>query len=100
MRTLFGSPKKVIFCKECVMSNQKPDTTLEYQHEFSRKGSTYLKIGNDGICQACKYCKSKYKTVHWKKREEGNTNNTFMRNFLYINTGFRIFFSNKDNLVK
>ena len=70
MRTLFGSPKKVIFCKECVMSNQKPDTTLEYQHEFSRKGSTYLKIGNDGICQACKYCKSKYKTVDWKKREE------------------------------
>ncbi len=37
---------------------------------------------------------------NWKKREEGNTNNTFMRNFLYINTGFRIFFSNKDNLVK
>ena len=37
---------------------------------------------------------------NWKKREEGNTNNTFLRNFLYINTGFRILFSNKDSLVK
>ena len=37
---------------------------------------------------------------NWKKREEGNTNNTFLRNFLYILTGFRIFFSNKDKLIK
>ncbi len=36
----------------------------------------------------------------WNKRLEGNTNNTFLRNFLYINTGFRIFFSNKRKLIK
>ena len=60
MRTLFGSPKKVVFCKECTMSNQRPATTLEYEHNFSRSGSKYLHIHEDGICDACKYCKSKY----------------------------------------
>jgi hypothetical protein len=36
----------------------------------------------------------------WRSRREGNTNNTFLRNFLYIQAALRIFFSNKDNLVK
>lgn len=36
----------------------------------------------------------------WSSRLEGKTNNTFLRNFVYIFTGFRIFFSNKKKLVK
>ena len=70
MSTLFGSPKKVVFCKECTMSNQRPATTLEYEHNFSRSGSKYLHIHEDGICDACKYCKSKYVEIDWEKREK------------------------------
>ena len=36
----------------------------------------------------------------WSSRLEGETNNTFLRNFAYILTGFRIFFSNKKKLLK
>ena len=59
MKTLFGSPEKVIFCKECTMSNQRPSTIKEYEHDFSRTGSIYLNIGDDGVCDACKYNKLK-----------------------------------------
>ena len=52
------------------MSNQRPATTLEYEHNFSRTGSKYLNIGNDGVCDACKYCKSKYVEIDWEKREK------------------------------
>lgn len=45
-------PNKIIWCKKCFMSNQRP----------------MLKIHDDGICSACKY--SDYKdTVDWNKRE-------------------------------
>jgi len=36
----------------------------------------------------------------WNSRKEGATNNTFLRNFAYILTGFRIFFSKKNKLIK
>ena len=70
MRTLFGSPKKVKFCVKCNMSNQRPSSVLEYQHDFSRKGAGYLNLNKEGVCDACVYCESKYTTIDWKKREE------------------------------
>jgi len=36
----------------------------------------------------------------WNSRKEGNSNNSFLRNFSYILTGFRIFFSKRDKLIK
>ncbi len=36
----------------------------------------------------------------WNSRKEGNTNNSFFRNFAYVITGFRIFFSKKNKLYK
>ena len=67
MRTLFGSPSKVRFCKKCNMSNQRPSSVLEYQHDFSRKGAGYLNFNENGVCDACIYCESKYTTIDWSK---------------------------------
>lgn len=36
----------------------------------------------------------------WHFRKEGKTNNTFIRNFSYILTAFRIFFSKKNKLIR
>ncbi len=36
----------------------------------------------------------------WKSRKEGESNNSFLKNFAYILTGFRIFFSKKNKLSK
>ena len=48
-KTLFNLPNKVIFCKSCVMSNQRPQSTVEFKHTKEKKGATYMKIDDDGI---------------------------------------------------
>ena len=70
MRTLFGTPNKVIFCKICVSSNQRPCSTLEYEHNFKRTNAKYLNIENDGICDACKYSQKKENIINWNSREK------------------------------
>ena len=67
-KIVFSSPKKVIFCKTCVLSNQKPVTIPEFRHTIDRKGALYMKINSDGICDGCKYHKLKYRTINWKRR--------------------------------
>ena len=47
-------PKKVIFCKNCVVSNQRPRT----------------KFNKDGICSACQWAFEKNSTIDWSKREK------------------------------
>ena len=66
----FTSPKKVLFCKKCVLSNQKPVTIPEFKHTINRTGALYMNIDKDGICDACKYHSIKYKTISWSKREK------------------------------
>ena len=56
---MFNLPEKVIFCTECVMSNQKPNSIPEFNHTASREGAKYMHINDDGICDACKYHKIK-----------------------------------------
>ena len=78
----FSSPKKVIFCKKCVLSNQKPVTIPEFKHTINRAGALYMNIGKDGICDGCKYHSIKYKTINWVKREKELKNllNRFRKN--------------------
>src|SRR3989344_9239083 len=47
-------PKEVIFCKRCVVSNQRPRITFNA----------------DGVCSACEYAYQKHKVIDWQKREE------------------------------
>jgi N-acetyl sugar amidotransferase len=66
--TKFGLPEKVIFCKRCVMSNQRPASTAEFKHTINTKHVS-LYIGEDGVCDACRYAELK-EHIDWKKREE------------------------------
>lgn len=67
LKTLYGLPEKVIFCKNCVMSNQRPASTIEFKHNLKTKKIT-LNISREGICDACKFSFEKEK-IDWKKRE-------------------------------
>ncbi len=67
-KTLFNLPSNVIFCKECVMSNQRPSSIPEFLHTADRKNASYLNI-EDGVCDACKQNKIKQK-INWAKREK------------------------------
>lgn len=68
LKTLYGLPEKVIFCNRCVMSNQRPNSAIEFKHNIKSKKAT-LNIGPDGICDACKFAAEKEK-INWKKREK------------------------------
>lgn len=67
-KTYFGLPEKVIFCKRCVISNQRPSSSVEFKHELKERKET---IGFDveGICDACRYHESKDRKINWEKRE-------------------------------
>jgi len=65
---LWGLPPKVQFCKKCVISNQRPSTVQEHNHNISSIKPT---IGfKNGICSACHYHDYKYNHIDWKKREK------------------------------
>ncbi len=64
----YGLPKEVIFCKRCVMSNQRPASSIEFKHHRQHQHRT-LHIDSEGICDACRFAEQKEK-IDWKKREE------------------------------
>ena len=68
-KTYYNLPKKVIFCKNCVCSNQVPRSIPEFTHTRDRKGTKYLNIGKDGICDPCKVHSERDK-INWEKREK------------------------------
>lgn len=53
-RQLKNRPKEVIFCKRCVVSNQRPRITLD----------------ENGVCSACKYAYEKHNRIDWAEREK------------------------------
>jgi N-acetyl sugar amidotransferase len=68
IKTKHGLPEHVIFCKKCVMSNQRPSTSPEF-----RKTTTDIKtatFGSDGICDACRYAEYKATKINWPDREK------------------------------
>jgi N-acetyl sugar amidotransferase len=64
----YGLPSEVVFCKRCVMSNQRPASTVEFRHSPESKKTT-LRIDEDGICDACRVAELKQQ-IDWQKREE------------------------------
>ncbi len=64
----YGLPQEVIFCRKCVMSNQRPVSAVEFKHTIQSKKGT-MHINEEGICDAC--CQAEEKArINWKKRED------------------------------
>jgi len=64
----YGLPEEVLFCKRCVMSNQRPISSVEFRHTQESKKAT-LHFDEGGVCDACRYAEEKEK-IDWKRREE------------------------------
>jgi len=64
----YGLPENVVFCKRCLMSNQRPSSMPEFRHAANTKHIT-LNINKDGICDACRYAEEKEK-IDWSAREQ------------------------------
>ena len=63
----YGLPKNVLFCKKCVISNQRPNSAVEFSHTSESKKQT---IGFDSalICDACKLADKKQQ-IDWETRD-------------------------------
>ena len=53
-KQILNQPNKVIFCKKCVMSNQRPRITFD----------------SEGVCGGCRNTELYKKKIDWNKREE------------------------------
>ena len=53
-RQLETQPKEVVFCRSCVVSNQR----------------FRLQVGQDGICSACNFRKREQTEINWAEREK------------------------------
>jgi N-acetyl sugar amidotransferase len=64
----YGLPEKVVYCRRCVMSNQRPASTPEFRNTPDRTIRT-LSIDAQGVCDACRFAEIKER-IDWKEREE------------------------------
>ena len=69
VKAFYGLPEKVIFCKKCVISNQRPSSTIEFRHKKSDRKDT-IEFDDEGICSACRYNEMKDKLVDCEEREK------------------------------
>jgi hypothetical protein len=67
--TLYGLPKEVKFCKKCVISNQRPASTVEHKHTIDSKKVT-IAFDDEGVCDACRNAEAKERLINWDNREE------------------------------
>ena len=66
--TKYGLPEKVSFCRRCTISNQRPNSAIEYEHTDKTKKET-INFDQDGICDACRVAERK-KEIDWRAREK------------------------------
>ena len=60
IKTLFGLPNKIIFCKKTLISNQRPISSIEFEHKISSKKKT-LHINKNYISDSWRYSRQKKK---------------------------------------
>jgi N-acetyl sugar amidotransferase len=65
----YGLPRYVGFCKKCVISNQRPNSAVEYAHTKDSKKST-INFDAEGVCDACRLAEQKHGKIDWAEREK------------------------------
>jgi len=66
---MYGLPENVKFCKKCVISNQRPSSTIEFKNEKGEKKKV-INFTDDDICSACIFNEEKEKNIDWKDRDK------------------------------
>ncbi|WP_243136713.1 N-acetyl sugar amidotransferase [Acetobacterium paludosum] len=64
----YGLPREIKFCKKCVISNQRPNSCVEYDHTNESKKET-IHFDDEGVCDACRSSEKK-KKIDWDLREK------------------------------
>jgi N-acetyl sugar amidotransferase len=64
----YGLPHEIKFCKNCVLSNQRPNSTVEFEHTSESKKAT-IRFDEAGLCDACRLSERKKRDIDWHERE-------------------------------
>ncbi|TCS72481.1 N-acetyl sugar amidotransferase [Sulfuritortus calidifontis] len=64
----YGLPSEVRFCVRCVISNQRPNSAVEYKHVKESKKQT-INLDEEGVCDACRFAEKKRAEIDWEERE-------------------------------
>lgn len=67
LETYYGLPENVVYCKKCVMSNQRPASAVEFKHTIKSKKTT-MNMDSGGVCDACRTAEQK-ESIDWGMRE-------------------------------
>jgi N-acetyl sugar amidotransferase len=65
--TRYGLPEEIAFCNSCVISNQRPNSAVEYAHTKDSKKKT-IHFDEQGVCDACRVTAQK-EEIDWMERE-------------------------------
>lgn len=65
----YGLPKIVCYCKKCVISNQRPNSAVEYANIKGGNKET-INFDQNGVCDACNYAERKNSFINWSDREK------------------------------
>src|SRR5689334_3004680 len=65
---LYGLPHEVKFCRRCVISNQRPNSAVEYQHTSESRKQTIV-FDEHEVCDACRIAEQKQREIDWEARE-------------------------------
>tara|TARA_B100000795_G_scaffold267233_1_gene251673 strand:- start:273 stop:1604 length:1332 start_codon:yes stop_codon:yes gene_type:complete len=68
-KALYGLPSEIKFCSRCIISNQRPNSAVEFENTKETKKET-INFSNDGICDACLVKESKVASIDWDEREK------------------------------
>jgi len=64
----YGLPRTVHFCTNCVISNQRPNSSVEYKHRADSLKAT-IEFDEQGVCDACRVAEQKSSSISWEDRE-------------------------------
>lgn len=64
----YGLPETVVFCSNCGVSNQRPNSAVEFQHTADSEKKT-IRFDENGVCDACRTAARKSVEIDWKERE-------------------------------
>src|SRR5262249_21755615 len=66
--TYYGLPQNVEFCQSCVISNQRPNSAVEFSHTKESRKVT-IHFDEQGVCDACRVAEEKHNTIDWDDRK-------------------------------
>ncbi len=64
----YGLPGEVRYCRRCVISNQRPNSAVEFSHTAQSKKDT-IHFDDAGVCDACRVAEQKKTAIDWDARK-------------------------------